>query len=73
MAEKIGIDDVVEQAAAGVLRAMEARAAGRAASTAEYVQSGFRVECVIRAGGYPPYPWPYDGTLTADPNRVLSK
>jgi hypothetical protein len=52
---KIAIDEVVEAAALGVLRALEARASAGAhgASTQELVKSGFFVDFVIRAGGYP--------------------
>ena len=59
---KISIDEVVESAAAGVLRALDARqaAAGGAAGVGvprldmhELVRSGFFVDIVIRAGGFP--------------------
>jgi hypothetical protein len=69
MADKIGIDDVVEQAAAGVLRALEARTAGRTASSADYVKSGFNVQFIIRAGGIPADPWDY---RNQGPNPVLT-
>lgn len=51
---KITVDEVVESAAAGVLRALDARRGGRkAAATAieDLVKSGFLVEFHVRAGG----------------------
>jgi len=52
MATKISIDDVLESAATGVLRALDARgAAGKGRDVAELVKSGFIVDLVIRAGG----------------------
>lgn len=72
MADKIGIDDVVEQAAAGVLRALEARNAGRAAgNSADYVKSGFNVEFVIRAGGLPAGPFPFGAVQSARTSAAL--
>jgi hypothetical protein len=53
---KIAIDEVVESAAAGVLRALDARSAaskGRDVGAPELVKSGFIVDIIIRAGGYP--------------------
>lgn len=53
---KIAIDEVVESAAAGVLRALDARSAARKgteASVPELVKSGFIVDVIIRAGGFP--------------------
>jgi hypothetical protein len=50
---KIAIDDIVESAASGVLRALEARAAGKPAATSDLVKSGFNVNILIRCGGYP--------------------
>jgi hypothetical protein len=54
---KIAIDEVVESAAAGVLRALDARSAASKLSTeigpGELVKSGFFVDIVIRYGGYP--------------------
>jgi hypothetical protein len=51
--EKIAIDDIVEAAARGALRALDARKAGEiaAGNTLELVGSGFFVDIVIRAGG----------------------
>jgi hypothetical protein len=43
------LDDLVESAASGVLRALNARGSGEDA--AALVQSGFNVEFHIRAGG----------------------
>ena len=53
---KIAIDELVEAAAAGVLRALDARTAaaqGKAspASAQDLVKSGFFVDFKIRAGG----------------------
>lgn len=53
---KIAIDEVVEAAAAGVLRALDARSAARKlpeAGVHELVKSGFIVDIIIRAGGFP--------------------
>jgi hypothetical protein len=53
---KIGIDEVVESAAAGVLRALNARGSASKArefSVPELVKSGFIVDVIIRAGGFP--------------------
>ena len=54
---KISIDEVVESAAVGVLRALDARAAASGVQgkleTRELVRSGFFVDFLIRAGGYP--------------------
>jgi len=50
----ITIDEVVESAARGVLRALDARGKGSvrvAGSVPELVRSGFSVEFVIRCGG----------------------
>jgi hypothetical protein len=52
----ITIDEVVESAARGVLRALDARGQGlenRKAlnSTIDLVRSGFQVDFIIRAGG----------------------
>jgi hypothetical protein len=49
----ITIDEVVESAARGVLRALDARSAKEreAGSVPELVRSGFQVEFVIRCGG----------------------
>jgi hypothetical protein len=60
--ERVTVDDIVEAAAKGALRALDARRAGEqaVASTSDLVQSGFTVQIVIRAGGYPPGP-PWDG------------
>jgi hypothetical protein len=52
---KISIDEVVESAAAGVLRALDARAAAgetrQKLETRELVASGFFVDFIIRCGG----------------------
>lgn len=54
MPSKIGIDEVVESAAAGVLRALDARgAASKSVGLPELVKSGFIVDIIIRAGGFP--------------------
>ena len=54
---KIAIDEVVESAAAGVLRALDARsAAGKGSANlnvGELVKAGFFVDFIIRCGGYP--------------------
>jgi hypothetical protein len=49
----ITIDEVVESAAKGVLRALDARTQGLKVSSSvpELVRSGFSVEFIIRAGG----------------------
>jgi hypothetical protein len=55
----VSVEDVVEAAATGVLRALDARknAAERSpvesTGTAELVRSGFSISVVIRAGGFP--------------------
>jgi hypothetical protein len=49
---KIAVDEVVEAAAAGVLRALDARGAAKVAAP-ELVKSGFNVDIIIRAGGFP--------------------
>jgi hypothetical protein len=50
---KIAIDDIVEAAARGALRALDARQeSGRSiGNTPDLVRSGFVVDIVIRAGG----------------------
>ena len=54
-ARKISIDDVVESAASGVLRALDARAAAaggvREVDTNSLVKAGFSVDFLIRCGG----------------------
>ena len=55
-APKIAIDDLVETAAAGALRALSAGqrgGAGAELNARELVRSGFFVDLIIRAGGYP--------------------
>jgi hypothetical protein len=47
----VSVDDLVESAASGVLRALNARGNGQDA--AALVKSGFNVEFHIRAGGMP--------------------
>jgi hypothetical protein len=47
---RIALDDIVESAARGVLRALDARRA----SATELIGSGFFVDIVIRAGGITP-------------------
>jgi hypothetical protein len=52
---KIGIDEVVEAAAAGVLRALDARGSAseaRHSNIQDLVKSGFTVDFIIRAGGW---------------------
>jgi hypothetical protein len=60
IARKVSIDEIVECAAAGVLRALDARsAAGKRSSdtgAADLVRSGFVVDIIIRAGGIPTDP-----------------
>jgi hypothetical protein len=53
--EKIAIDDIVEAAARGALRALDARRTGdrAAGNTLELVRSGFVVDILIRCGGIP--------------------
>ena len=49
------VEDVVQAAASGVLRALEARKAGQEVTdTLGLVRAGFAVSIVIRAGGIPP-------------------
>lgn len=53
---KIAIDEVVESAAVGVLRALDARSAARKlpqVGVDDLVKSGFIVDIIIRAGGFP--------------------
>jgi len=54
---KIAIDDLVESAATGVLRALDARAAAGGGlekiGIRDLVASGFFVDFLIRAGGKP--------------------
>jgi hypothetical protein len=54
-ARRISVDEVIESAASGVLRALESRAsAGRQELSArELVKSGFFVDIMIRCGGFP--------------------
>ena len=48
------VEDLVQAAASGVLRALEARKAGQEVTdTLELVRAGFVVSVVIRAGGIP--------------------
>ena len=49
----VTIDEVVESAARGVLRALDARGKGAKITSGvpELVRSGFAVEFIIRAGG----------------------
>jgi hypothetical protein len=53
--ERVAIDDVIEAAAKGVLRAPDARKAGEIAigNTADLVRAGFSVQFRIIAGGIP--------------------
>ncbi len=60
----ITLDELIESAASGVLRAMNARAAGekngsdaltQRVDPASLVQAGFNVDFHIRAGGIPPF------------------
>ena len=51
---KIAIDDVLETAASGVLRALDARGKGGVDLNArDLVKSGFFIDLIIRCGGYP--------------------
>jgi hypothetical protein len=60
----VTIEDVVEAATNGVLRALDARKAGHEHAAAHpedhsvtaMVRSGFYVDLQIRCGGFPPYP-----------------
>ena len=58
-ASRIAVDEIVELAAAGVLRALDARSAAlsgknaRVVEMGDLVKSGFFVDIVIRAGGFP--------------------
>ncbi len=66
----ITLDELIESAASGVLRAMNARGAGEkngsATNAASLVQAGFNVDFHIRAGGRP---FPFTAsTITADLN-----
>lgn len=66
---KIGIDDIVEQATHGVLRAMEARkiSAG-GTSFRDLVAAGYNVDLIIRVGGrVGPIDMPQLGGLRAGP------
>jgi len=47
----VTVDDIAESAAAGVLRALNARKEGVPAGATELVRSGFFVDISIRAGG----------------------
>jgi len=53
---KVLVADIMEAAAQGVLRALEARRAGEKPETRDLVAAGFRVDLTIRCGGYPPWP-----------------
>jgi hypothetical protein len=57
----VTVDDIMEAATNGVIRALEARKAGQkadsvATSAGDLVRSGFYVNVHIIAGGYPPVP-----------------
>jgi hypothetical protein len=73
------VDDIIEAAASGVLRALEAREAGQAARSKArdatvLVKSGFFVDVHVRVGGFPPGP-PWDpgplgpGTIETESER----
>lgn len=48
----VTVDEIVESAAKGVLRALDARSEGvKVSNMPELVRSGFQVEFIIRAGG----------------------
>jgi hypothetical protein len=53
--ERIAVEDIVEAAARGALRALDARRASEVAAgnAVDLVRAGFAVQVVIRAGGYP--------------------
>lgn len=53
--ERVAIDDIIEAAAKGVLRVLDARKAGEIATgdTPGLVRAGFSVQFAIRAGGIP--------------------
>lgn len=51
---KVSVDDIIESASHGVLRALEARRIGAANLTfKDFVSSGYQVELIIRVGGRP--------------------
>lgn len=51
---KIALADIIEAAAQGVLRALDARHVGRQKTeTRDLVSAGFRVDLIIRCGGIP--------------------
>lgn len=74
----VTIDDLVEAAANGVLRALDARDAGQrtrksSANVAALVGSGFFVDCHIRCGVIDPNaPQPPRYTTTETPVRTLT-
>jgi hypothetical protein len=56
---KVAVDDIIESATHGVLRALEARKIGTAnASVKDFVTAGYKVELIIRVGGFPGVPGP---------------
>jgi hypothetical protein len=72
----VTVDDIIEAATNGVIRALDARKAGQKeavtevadVSTAGLVRSGFFVGVHIIAGGYPPGPpWEAQALLNPQP------
>jgi hypothetical protein len=51
--ERVAVEDIVQAAARGALRALDARKAGElgTGNTADLIRAGFTVQIVIRAGG----------------------
>lgn len=50
---RVLVADIMEAAAQGVLRALEARQAGEKPEMRDLVAAGFRVDLTIRCGGNP--------------------
>jgi hypothetical protein len=76
----VTIDDVVEAATNGVLRALDARKAAHEHAAAHpedltattMVRSGFYVDFHIRCGGFPPFPVP-EGPPQLQPGGPLPR
>lgn len=64
------VEEIVEAAAAGVLRALDARRGGAAThqplETTDLLRSGLFVDIRIRCGGFPPFPG-VEATLNPQP------
>jgi hypothetical protein len=66
--DRIAIDDIIEAATNGVLRALEARNLTAAEFTRD---NGFFVDVHVRAGAWPD-PDPKPGRVLADPGSIAS-